>query len=84
LLKESKNSNKNYVGVAVLDAADSNLSPTEVDSGKTGNKKVSSKLSAYYQILSKSSAAIVFDRLFERVADKDASYVGWNEKSNCP
>ncbi|MCM4170363.1 DUF1080 domain-containing protein [Arenibacter sp. TNZ] len=74
LLKESKNSNKNYVG-AVLDAADSNLSPTEVGLWVKQYKKSSSEIKPLIiRMLSKSSAAIVFDKvILNAVADKDAS-----------
>lgn len=74
LLKESKNSNKNYVG-AVLDAADSNLSPTEVALWVKQYKKSSTEIKPLIiRMLAKSDAAVVFDKvILNAVADKDAS-----------
>ncbi len=74
LLKESKNSNKNYVG-AVLDAASSNLSPSEVALWVKQYKKSSAEIKPLIiRMLSKSDADVVFDKvILNAVVDKNIS-----------
>ncbi|MCK0144701.1 DUF1080 domain-containing protein [Arenibacter sp. F26102] len=74
LLKESKNSNKNYVG-AVLDAASSNLSPSEVALWVKQYKKSSTEIKPLIiRMLSKSDADLVFDKvILNAVVDKNIS-----------
>ncbi|MCM4151752.1 DUF1080 domain-containing protein [Arenibacter sp. N53] len=74
LLKESKNGNKDYVG-AVLDAASSDLSPSEVALWVKQYKKSSTEIKPLIiRMLTKSDAAVVFEKvILNAVADKDAS-----------
>ncbi|RAJ10075.1 uncharacterized protein DUF1080 [Arenibacter echinorum] len=74
LLKESKNSNKNYVG-AVLDAAGSDLSSTEVALWAKQYKKSSSEIKPLIiRMLGKSDETVVFDKvILNAVEDKDVS-----------
>ncbi|MBC8767518.1 DUF1080 domain-containing protein [Arenibacter sp. BSSL-BM3] len=74
LLKESKNSNKNYVG-AVLDAASSNLSPSEVALWVKQYKKSSTEIKPLIiRMLSNSDADVVFDKvILNAVVDKNIS-----------
>lgn len=73
LLKESKNSNKNYVG-AVLDAAGSDLSPTEVALWTKQYGKSSDVVKPLIiRMLAKSREAVVFEKvILKAVEDKDA------------
>jgi HEAT repeat protein len=74
LLKESKNSNKNYVG-AVLDAAGSDLSSAEVALWVKQYKKSSSEIKPLIiRMLGKSDETVVFDKvILNAVEDKDVS-----------
>jgi len=74
LLKESKNSNKHYVG-AVLDAAGSDLSPSEVALWVKQYKKSSTEIKPLViRMLSRSDEAIVFEKvILKAVIDENAS-----------
>ncbi|MEZ4971116.1 MAG: DUF1080 domain-containing protein [Flavobacteriaceae bacterium] len=72
LLKESKNSNKNYVG-AVLDAAGSDLSPVEVALWVKQYKKSSTEIKPLIiRMLGKSREPVVFEKvILNAVEDND-------------
>ncbi|MEG3657994.1 DUF1080 domain-containing protein [Arenibacter palladensis] len=74
LLKESKNGNKNYVG-AVLDAAGSDLSSTEVALWVKQYKKSSAEIKPLIiRMLGKSEEALVFDKvILKALEDKDVT-----------
>ncbi|PXX25191.1 DUF1080 domain-containing protein [Arenibacter sp. ARW7G5Y1] len=74
LLKESKNSNKNYVG-AVLDAAGSDLTSTEVALWVKQYKKSSIEIKPLIiRMLGKSKEMAVFDKVvLKAVEDKDVA-----------
>lgn len=73
LLKESKNGNKNYVG-AVLDAAGTDLSSTEVALWTKQYRKSSDVVKPLIiRMLGKSREAVVFEKvILKAVEDKDA------------
>jgi HEAT repeat protein len=74
LLKESKNDNKAYVG-AVLDAAATELTPSEVSLWAKQYRKSTSEIKPLIvRMLSQSDEAIVFDKvILDAVEDKDVS-----------